>query len=182
MDRHEKVKGNIVADISDRELNIILSEIRDTKGPNIIVTLDCCYSAGATRGAESGGKNRSIRAIPDKLYLELMLRAADDDKRRNAGSMKAYSEGWHPDMSSHVLIAACQSHEQAFEIWQSAPNRQYHGRLTLALDSAWKSRERWSNETYGGLEQVLMDSLRDVQLPKVLGDRKGLRVWFRPFQ
>ncbi|KAI0312198.1 hypothetical protein OF83DRAFT_1018724, partial [Amylostereum chailletii] len=31
-------------DISDRELNVILAEIRDVKGPNITVILDCCFS------------------------------------------------------------------------------------------------------------------------------------------
>ncbi|KAI0312195.1 hypothetical protein OF83DRAFT_1022509, partial [Amylostereum chailletii] len=35
---------NMVLDISDREFNTILGEIRDIRGPNIAVILDCCHS------------------------------------------------------------------------------------------------------------------------------------------
>ncbi|KAK0452853.1 peptidase C14, caspase domain-containing protein, partial [Desarmillaria tabescens] len=40
----------VIPDISDREINIILSEIAGTKGCHITVILDCCHSSGATRG------------------------------------------------------------------------------------------------------------------------------------
>ncbi|KAF8169312.1 peptidase C14, caspase domain-containing protein [Mycena galopus ATCC 62051] len=46
---------DFVPDISDRELNIILSEICRKKGPNLTVILDCCFSGGATRDASGGG-------------------------------------------------------------------------------------------------------------------------------
>ncbi|PBK82709.1 hypothetical protein ARMGADRAFT_946040, partial [Armillaria gallica] len=39
-----------VPNISDRELNIILSEISHTKGHHITCILDCCHSSGVARG------------------------------------------------------------------------------------------------------------------------------------
>ncbi|KAK0227328.1 peptidase C14, caspase domain-containing protein, partial [Armillaria nabsnona] len=39
-----------IPDIRDREINTILTEISCTKGCNITVILDCCYSTGNTRG------------------------------------------------------------------------------------------------------------------------------------
>jgi len=52
--------ADFVPDISDRELNIIFSEIRRKKGPNFTVILDCCYSGGATRNASGGGTGSSF--------------------------------------------------------------------------------------------------------------------------
>ncbi|PBK65085.1 hypothetical protein ARMSODRAFT_866951, partial [Armillaria solidipes] len=45
----DRTDGNI-PDISDREINTILTEISRTKGRHITFILDCCYSAGSTRG------------------------------------------------------------------------------------------------------------------------------------
>ncbi|KAI0027941.1 peptidase C14, caspase domain-containing protein, partial [Vararia minispora EC-137] len=49
-DRHggNPVDG-VVLDISDRELNLIFSEICRQKGSKLTVILDCCHSGGATR-------------------------------------------------------------------------------------------------------------------------------------
>ncbi|PBK82949.1 hypothetical protein ARMGADRAFT_901484, partial [Armillaria gallica] len=41
--------GGTVPDISDREINVILSEISRTKGHRITFILDCCHSSGLTR-------------------------------------------------------------------------------------------------------------------------------------
>ncbi|KAI0027929.1 peptidase C14, caspase domain-containing protein, partial [Vararia minispora EC-137] len=42
------VEDDAVPDISDRELNIIFSEICRKKGTNLTVILDCCFSGSAT--------------------------------------------------------------------------------------------------------------------------------------
>ncbi|PBK82758.1 hypothetical protein ARMGADRAFT_891942, partial [Armillaria gallica] len=39
-----------IPDISDREINTILTEISRTKGPHITFVPNCCYSVGNTRG------------------------------------------------------------------------------------------------------------------------------------
>ncbi|KAG7441775.1 uncharacterized protein BT62DRAFT_955402, partial [Guyanagaster necrorhizus] len=50
VDRDElDTDGHPISDISDRELNTIISLIRDTKGDNITLILDCCHSGSATR-------------------------------------------------------------------------------------------------------------------------------------
>ncbi|KAK0462287.1 uncharacterized protein EV420DRAFT_1221412, partial [Desarmillaria tabescens] len=41
--------GNTVPDISDRELNMILTLISRSKGHHITVILDCCHSGGVSR-------------------------------------------------------------------------------------------------------------------------------------
>lgn len=46
-------RGSDVPDISGRELNVCLADIRDVKGNNITVILDCCYSGGGTRSPQS---------------------------------------------------------------------------------------------------------------------------------
>ncbi|PBK63120.1 hypothetical protein ARMSODRAFT_846101, partial [Armillaria solidipes] len=42
-------RGALIPDISDRELNIILSQISRTKGHRITFILDCCHAGGVTR-------------------------------------------------------------------------------------------------------------------------------------
>ncbi|PBK68195.1 hypothetical protein ARMSODRAFT_839889, partial [Armillaria solidipes] len=50
VDRNERDKdGRIISDISDRELNAILTLVR-RKGANITVIADCCHAASLTRG------------------------------------------------------------------------------------------------------------------------------------
>ncbi|PBK82707.1 hypothetical protein ARMGADRAFT_885534, partial [Armillaria gallica] len=41
--------GGMVPDISDQEINVILSEMSHTKGHRITLILDCCHSSGLTR-------------------------------------------------------------------------------------------------------------------------------------
>ncbi|KAI0031038.1 peptidase C14, caspase domain-containing protein, partial [Vararia minispora EC-137] len=49
-DRHGgALEDGVVVDISDRELNIIFSEICRRKGSKLTVILDCCHSRGGIR-------------------------------------------------------------------------------------------------------------------------------------
>ncbi|KAK0227235.1 peptidase C14, caspase domain-containing protein, partial [Armillaria nabsnona] len=56
--------GGMVPDISDREINVILSEISRTKGHRITLILDCCHSSGLTRVAQGEEGVRAIRPLP----------------------------------------------------------------------------------------------------------------------
>jgi len=48
--------GRNIPDISDRELDIILSEVRDVKGGNITFSADCRHSGGMIRENSIAGK------------------------------------------------------------------------------------------------------------------------------
>ncbi|PBK78996.1 hypothetical protein ARMGADRAFT_1093560 [Armillaria gallica] len=47
--------NNVITDITDRELNAILTQICRAKGRKITVILDCCYSSGLTRSPSTTG-------------------------------------------------------------------------------------------------------------------------------
>ncbi|PBK82743.1 hypothetical protein ARMGADRAFT_903963, partial [Armillaria gallica] len=49
MDRTPSGTDISIPDISDREINTILTEISGTKGSHITFILDCCYSSSSTR-------------------------------------------------------------------------------------------------------------------------------------
>ena len=102
-----------VLDISEHELNSILSEIRAAKGSNITVFLDCCHSGGALRAL--GDTVRFIPPVPGPQPLREMLEAADMHPRRHPGSPAMTSETWRADISSFVMLAACQDFQLAEE-------------------------------------------------------------------
>ena len=117
-------RGDSIPDISDRELNSILSELRTAKGPNITVTLDCCYAGGTVRGF-NGSDTSAIRFIPpirigdggDAPDLMRMFEAADHNPRRrlNPNVPSISSDLWLSDNDSFVLLAACQDFQYAKE-------------------------------------------------------------------
>ncbi|KAK0468979.1 peptidase C14, caspase domain-containing protein, partial [Desarmillaria tabescens] len=51
MDRNTRADGSgaLIPDITDRELNTILSQISRTKGHRITIILDCCHAGSVTR-------------------------------------------------------------------------------------------------------------------------------------
>ncbi len=110
-----------IPDISGRELNVIFTEIARQKGHKIMVILDCCFSAGATKALQPVHRVRARPAQATILNstessLELMLKAGDDNLRRVFPDY-ATSDGadWQQDVTSHVLLAACQDYQQAHE-------------------------------------------------------------------
>ena len=107
------IDRGLVPDISERELNSILSEIQAAKGSNITVFLDCCHSGGALRAL--GDTVRFIPPVPGHQPLREMLEAADMHPRRHPGSPTMTSEVWTADISSFVMLAACQDFQLAEE-------------------------------------------------------------------
>ncbi|KAK0214483.1 caspase domain-containing protein [Armillaria fumosa] len=85
VDRGGYTPDGDVPDISDREMNSILSEISRTKGHHIIVILDCCHSSSLTRAPQGERK------------------AADKRLRYLAGYRSVLEEDWFPNMDSHVI-------------------------------------------------------------------------------
>ena len=107
------IDRGLVPDISERELNSILSEIQAAKGSNITVFLDCCHSGGALRAL--GDTVRFIPPVPGHQPLREMLEAADMHPRRHPSSPTMTSEIWTADISSFVMLAACQDFQLAEE-------------------------------------------------------------------
>ena len=56
-------RGDSIPDISERELNSILSELRAAKGSNNTITLDCFHAGGIVR-AFNGSYTSAIHFIP----------------------------------------------------------------------------------------------------------------------
>ncbi|PBK64720.1 hypothetical protein ARMSODRAFT_978953 [Armillaria solidipes] len=136
--------GSRVPDISDRELNTILHEIARVKGNKITAIFDCCHSSGVTRGERSGVRS----VLPLNGTRDLMLRVGVDNLKRISNRTSIMEKRWGPDMSSHVILAACKEYEFAKEV---EVGESYHGFFTHSLVNALRSGS-WTKElTYDGL-------------------------------
>ena len=119
-----------IPDISDRELNLVLSEVRDAKGGNITFIADCCYSGGMMRANPTTDENFNRRSVtPIRPGPMSMLKAAEGHPRRKS-SVFASSDSWNGDVSAFVQLAACQDFQQAREVIRDG--RKY-GAFTWAL-------------------------------------------------
>ncbi|KAJ6536651.1 caspase domain-containing protein [Mycena sp. CBHHK59/15] len=120
--------GHTIPDISDRELNVILSGIRDAKGDRITVILDCCFSSTATRHV-GGGAVRNADPLPAGLHSMFQFAANDLGAFPKHPSISAHD--WTSDMSSHVILAACKDIQQATEL--PRPDGTFHGAFSESL-------------------------------------------------
>ena len=134
--------GCQIADISDREIFSIMSDLRAAKGDNITLILDCCHSAGIPRDLASH-RNKIRAAAPLPGLLGCMLEAAAKNRSRSHYSI-FHSDFWKPDMTTFVVLAACQDFELA---WETST---YTGQFTSALIMGLKSLPL-STTTYGEL-------------------------------
>ncbi|KAK0207442.1 hypothetical protein IW262DRAFT_1498642 [Armillaria fumosa] len=104
--------GKPVPDISDREFNVILSLISQAKGHHITVILDCCHSGSdVSRCLPDPG----VRVSPPtkRATLQDMLVAGENILMRYPGYRSILAEDWLPDMTSHVVLAACEDYQYA---------------------------------------------------------------------
>ncbi|SJL08893.1 uncharacterized protein ARMOST_12265 [Armillaria ostoyae] len=162
--------GSRIPDISDRELNTILHEISRVKGNKITAIFDCCHSSGVTRGEKSGVRS----VLPLNGTRDLMLRVGMHNLKRISDRTAITEKMWCPDMSSHVILAACKEYEFAKEV---EVGESYHGFFTHSLVNALRSGS-WTKElTYDGL--VCNLPLGRKQTPVVAGDFKLERLWYQ---
>ncbi len=78
MDRDSRdSKGVPIPDISDREVNTILSQIVNEKGSRITCILDCCHAGSITRTLKSNV--RTSTRIRRYVLLEQMLFTAEQN-------------------------------------------------------------------------------------------------------
>jgi hypothetical protein len=107
-----------VPDISDREIHLFLTDLARERGNNITVILDCCFAAGLTRIDQLAAPRKvSRRTRPSTIGLGPMLEAAESYERKRwvSGLATSHPRCWRPDLSSHVVIAACSDFEGASE-------------------------------------------------------------------
>ena len=188
-------RSDEVPDISDRELNSILSGIHAAKGPNIILILDCCYSGGSLREeleSLNDGTTRYAPPLTTKDGIRKMFKAADSHPRRHA-RMLTSSEDWEEEDFPIVLLAACQDFQLAKESnfdagrGDSSTSRMHlgggtvtnsstrYGHFTYALIKILKS-DRARNTTYEKVIE-LVGRLGDMQIPVAIG-QTSRRLWF----
>ncbi|PBK91149.1 hypothetical protein ARMGADRAFT_1166538 [Armillaria gallica] len=164
-------KGRYVPDISDRELGALFTEISRVKGNKITFIADCCYARSFSRHNQDLG----MRSVHPTTYSDVndMLRAADERLKHFPGYRSILSEDWRPDMSSHVVLAACRDYQTAKETWGK---EEFGGVFTTTLVRLLKS-DHWKKETtYVGLTHLLNQSY--TQTPVVSGDHKFERLWY----
>ncbi len=171
MDREDVgVSGVPVPDISDREINCILKEISRGKGNHITVILDCCHSGSMTRQIESG-----IRTIPfSRASLESMLAAAEETMKSFPEYRSILAKDWRPDMTSHVVLAACKENQFAIEVRGEGG---LNGAFTQALLRTLRLNDLMEELTYVDLIRALPRMTN--QEPVVDGMHKDARLWYQ---
>ncbi|KAJ6594966.1 hypothetical protein B0H10DRAFT_2090344, partial [Mycena sp. CBHHK59/15] len=161
----DRDRDHAIPDISDRELNHILSDIRRAKGDRITVILDCCYAAGVTRRAGVGVRNTR----PLTSGLDLMFKFA--------GFPSISAPDWEPDMSSHVVLAACTENQEAAELERH--DGTYQGVFTHSLIGILQHNGSLSyRELIDSVTLALPEELKYVQTPVVAGDKKESLLWY----
>ncbi|PBL03172.1 hypothetical protein ARMGADRAFT_1069725 [Armillaria gallica] len=121
LDANDKV----VEGIPDRTISELLLELATAKGNNITLILDCCHAAGINRGMQPADiQNAKSRRIlnPPKLSAN-----CDSTMVSRGSSGVKITSGFSGSLwDSHVLLAACDRRQSAWEV-------DGHGIFTRAL-------------------------------------------------
>lgn len=163
-------QGTCIPDISDREINNILTHIHLAKDARITLILDCCHGGGATR-APLNGYARTAEPLPYGSFVR-MLNSAKERMGNWNGYQDVWAEDWIPNTDSHVVLAACKDYELARE-WKDENG--YSGVFTQALVKALKSSSLKKEATYFDLLQEL--PILSGQTPLLAGKRAHERLW-----
>ncbi|KAF8973060.1 caspase domain-containing protein [Flammula alnicola] len=110
-DHDTKASQGRIAGISDRSLQALIHDLTSSKGNNITLLLDCCFSPLQT---PPNIRDRSItrwtmttKAVPDDLYCGLWSTAR--------GKPRISKLGFFQPEASHIVLAACSPGEKAIE-------------------------------------------------------------------
>jgi Caspase domain len=99
-------------DLADKELAVLLHEVAK-KNPHLAVSMDCCHSGTITRDIKIG-----------TITKEIPERVRETRERFNASPrpLRTYLDGYYTKMSrihipqsKHILMAACNRSQQAWE-------------------------------------------------------------------
>ncbi len=99
-------------DLADKELAVLLWEVAK-KSPHLVVSLDCCHSGSGTRWEPDNSNIAAVREIPGRF---------EDNPEEPPRPLESYLEGFYKNMDSihipqsrHVLMAACDRQQRAYE-------------------------------------------------------------------
>ncbi|KAK0213452.1 caspase domain-containing protein [Desarmillaria ectypa] len=165
-------RGLRVPDISDREINAIFQQISHSKGHRITFILDSCHSGSHARHFPEPG-TRTIPPLP-RASLRRMLHMADETLGQYPSYQSVLSTDWQPDMSSHVILAACKEYQIAKEVESETG---YNGVFTQALIGTLRSENLREESTY--VDLLFSLPLRRGQTPVVAGKHKCDRLWYK---
>ncbi|KAJ3556008.1 hypothetical protein NM688_g2265 [Phlebia brevispora] len=173
-DRDDSTPHGRILDISDREISLFLEELRDAKGDNVTVILDCCYDGEPT---PENALRKARFAKPMAVSWMDILCTADKDARRKPGSRSVFSEHWAWDSSACVLLTACRSSESALE---NKFSEGWHGFFTRALLALLRQGKCWTYIELCNAVKEYMPRYRStyVQTPLVAGNRRDCRICF----
>ncbi|KAK0230273.1 caspase domain-containing protein [Armillaria fumosa] len=165
--------GKPVLDISDRELNVILSEIRRAKGDRITVLLDCsCMKDVLSISLSDSRKSRSLP--PSTTPAHKILKVSEKRlSKMFPDHPSVLAQDWHPDLTSHVIITACNDAELAWEVlWADGTTSGVFTRRLLETLRAAKAT------TYEDLCRTL-EVHCSPQTPGAVGKNKTSLLWYR---
>ncbi|KAK0489114.1 caspase domain-containing protein [Armillaria novae-zelandiae] len=165
-----------IPDISNRELNSIFSLIAKEKGNHITAIFDCCHSGGMCRSLPETGAR--VTRGTKSATLRDMLDAGE--KRLLGSSLSIMSRNWRPDLTSHVILAACQNYQYAKEKKVRGKNGEilgYAGIFTESLLCFLRSGAYTAETRYVDIASYLPQSLH--QTPVIDGDHKDARIWYQ---
>ncbi len=173
MDRDIIVNDEAIPDISDRELNAILSLIAEYKRSPITVILDCCY------GGSIGLPEPGARTSPQTTHATVqdMLLAGEKNLKDYPGYRSILSKNWSPDMDSHVILTACEDYQFANEKKVEGKDGGHIGVFTDSLVRVLRSGYITEDTTYVDLIVALGSSV--YQTPGVYGKSRGARIWYQ---
>ncbi|KAK0499571.1 hypothetical protein EDD18DRAFT_1441552 [Armillaria luteobubalina] len=108
--------GKPVLDISDQELNVILSEIRRAKGDRITVFLDCsCRKDVLGISLSDSRKSRSLP--PSTTPAHKILKVSEKRlSKMFPDHPSILAQDWRPDLTSHDIVTACNNAQLAWEV------------------------------------------------------------------
>jgi len=151
------------AGISDRSLISLVEELIVSKGDNITVILDCCFSPTQTsaniRDRHLTRWTKTVKAVPDDLYSGLW----------NSARGKPLARGLFNAMAPYTLLAACPPGEKALEGKEG-------GKFTTAFLHAATSIPL-HRTSYAGLMDQLLQSNGDSQKFVCLGKNKNRNLF-----
>ncbi len=170
--------GKPIPDISDRELNTILTLISRAKGNRITLILDCCHSGGVCRDVPEPGARTSPRMV--QATLEDMLVVGKKNLQHYPGYRSILAKDWLPDMNSHVVLAACRDYEYAKAKAVKRADGTVAGYIGIFTDSlvrVLRSGHCKKETTYAELVHYLDKTSH--QTPVVAGEYKYARLWYQ---
>ncbi|PBK95049.1 hypothetical protein ARMGADRAFT_1163753 [Armillaria gallica] len=170
--------GVPIPDISDRELNTILTLISQANGHRITVILDCCHSGGVCQGLPKPG----VRTSPpmSRATLEDMLVVGENNLMHYPGYRSILAKDWLPDMNSYVVLAACRDYQYAKAKAVKRADGTVAGYIGIFTDSlvrVLRSGYLKKDTTYAHLVYCFDKTSHQTQV--IAGKHKDARLWYQ---